>query len=186
MNDADVIRFIRKEVTKQVFIILSGATKDAAPTTESIESLYPGAPTLTGRPIMRPYGFISIAPDGTIQVTARQGENPGNRVVLGHRAADQPDDLESGESAVFSSGGYECRILNGKIEVGKDGDFETVVVGETLRQFLITLVNAIVAHTHLGNLGYPTGTPINAAQFTAAKADNLDNKKILAEDGGRY
>ena len=72
------------------------------------------------------------------------------------------------------------------IKFGKDSDFEVVPVGETLKDFLVSLIELIVQHTHLGNLGYPTGVPQNAADFTQLQANNLDNEKILAKDGGRF
>lgn len=166
-------------------IITGGAAGETTKTTESIQEIYPGHPTIENRPVVHPYGFVSRAKKGTLAVTAQQGSHPGNKMTLGHRNPNAPD-IDEGESAQYSSGGYAVRVYNNQIQVGKNGVYETVVVGETLKAFLITIVDLIVAHTHLGNLGFPTGVPVNAAAFTSAKDESVANDKILAKDGGRF
>ena len=94
--------------------------------------------------------------------------------------------MDEGESVQYSAGGYRVVCKAGEIFVGKGEDLEHMVVGETLKALLISLITHINAHTHLGNLGYPTGVPLNAADFTEDQANFLDNDKILAKDGGRY
>lgn len=185
MIDPEMRRQLHIEMAKMARVILSGSAGTNTMITENIENLYPGMGTITERPIMHPYGFASRAPAKTIQVTARQGEHIGNMVVLGHRDSAKPD-VEVGESVAYSMGGYEVYIRNGKITLAKDGDEETAVVGDTLSTFLKALLDAIIAHTHTGNLGYPTGAPLNSITFTQLKTENLDNDKILAKDGGRF
>lgn len=185
MSDPALRRMVQVEVMKALQIITSGSAGNNTTTTEDINSLFAGMPSIPARPIMHPYGFISRATKGTISVTAQQGNHPGNKMTLGHRDAKAPD-VGVGESAVYSDAGYVMKVENGEIKIGKGGDFETVVVGDTLKTLLITIIDAIVAHNHLGNLSAPTGPPINAADFTAAKADFVDNDKILSKDGGRY
>lgn len=186
MTDSDQIRFIRQEIEKQLNIILSGRTQSSAKFTEGIANMYPGMDVITERPIMRPYGIISLAPDQTTQVTGRMGTHIANRLVLGHRDQNAPEPGAVGETIVYSMGGYEVKVANGQISLGKGGEFETMVVGDTLKEFLILLLNHIIAHTHIGNLGAPTSPPQNASDFTSAKADFVDNDKILAKDGGRF
>lgn len=184
MIDADDMRIIRKEIQKQVQIILSGQSGGGDVFKETIESMLPGMDNITDRPLMHPYGFSSIAPKGTIQVTARQGEHPGNRVVLGHRDSGQPTDLGIGESAIYSKSGYSVRVVAGQIELGKGGTWEPAVLGDSLNKVLTAILDAIIKHTHMGNLGFPTAPPDNAATFTAIENEQL--KTILAKDGGAY
>lgn len=186
MTDSDIIRFIRKEISRQVNVILSGNAGNNTEQTEDIQEMLPGMPTQTLRPVMHPYGYVSRAAQGTVQVTGRMGEHTVNRMVLGHRDKDRPTDLSTGESIMYSSGKYQFRVENGQIMVGKDGDFEPVVMGETLRQFLITLLDLIITHRHLGNLGFDTSPPRNFEDFLELREENLDNEKILAKDGGRF
>lgn len=186
MTDAEIVRFIKEEVRKQVLVILPGATGNNTHESEDIEQMYPGLPTQPLRPVMHPFGFVSRAVRGIIQVVGRTGDHPANRMVLGHRDKNRPTDMNEGESIAYSIGGYQVRILNNKIQVGKNGDFETVVVGETLRDLLKALIQVYVEHKHVGNLGYYTTVPDNAVQATQLKTQNLDNDKILSKDDGRY
>ena len=185
MMDADIRKFIVDEIKKQVHIITSGAAGATTKNTETIDSLYPGMSSFPDRPVSQPYGFVSRAPKGTISVTAQQGEHPGNKLTLGHRDKNAPD-ISEGESRMYSLGGYNIAVKNGEIFVGKGEDLEHMVVGETLKEFLIALIGYIVVHQHLGNLGYNTGVPLNAGDFTTLQGDFLDNDKILAKDGGRF
>jgi hypothetical protein len=178
-------RFVVEEVRRQLKIITTGAAGLTTMSTEDIQALLPGMPTIPARPIMHPFGFASRAPQGMISVTAQQGEHPGNKLTLGHRDKDAPS-VDEGESVQYSKGGYRVVVKNGEIFVGKGTDLEHMVVGETLKAVLIPLITTINAHTHMGNLGFPTGKPLNAADFTAIQTNNLDNNKILAKDGGRY
>lgn len=185
MNDAELKRYIHNEIRTALQIITSGSAGANAVTTEDINSLAPGMPTMPRRPIMHPYGFISRAPKGTISVTAQQGDHPGNKLTLGHRDANPPG-VDEGESAVYSVGGYRLVAKNGELFVGKGGELEHVVVGETLKAFLLGLLDLLIAHQHIGNLGYNTSAPVTAEQFEELKADYIENDKILAKDGGRY
>lgn len=184
--DGNDKRWIVNEIRRQLKIITAGEAGTTTMTTETINNLMPGHPAIEARPIMHPYGFSSRAPQGTISVTAQMGEHPGNKMTLGHRDKSPPS-LDEGESVQYSFGGYRVVAKNGELFVGKGVDLEHVVVGETLKALLISLITHINAHTHLGSLpGFPTGVPINAADFTADQANYLDNDKILAKDGGRY
>lgn len=186
MFDAEEIRFIREEIKKQIRVVAFGSAGTNTQDVEDVQQLYPGMPNIEKVPVSAPYGYASRAPQDTIEVTARVGEHPGNRVVLGHRAPDRPTGLAVGEMTIYSKAGYAIRVRNDKIEVGKGGEFEPVVVGETLKELLIAVLDAIASHTHIGNSGFDTSPPKNAADFTGAKADFLDNDKILAQDGGRF
>jgi hypothetical protein len=186
MTDSDIRKFIRDEIDRKVNVILHGDSGSNTKEAEDIQNLYPGQPTITSRPVMHPFGFVSRAVAGTIQVIGRIGAHTGNRFVLGHRDKNRPDGLEEGECAIYSLGTYEVRIFNTKVQVGKGGTFETLVVGETLRDFLKEFIQIYVAHKHIGNLGFYTTVPDNQAQATQLKTNNLDNDKILAKDSGRF
>lgn len=185
MMDAETRKFILDEIKRHMHIITSGSAGATTKNTETINSLYPGMSSFPDRPVSQPYGFVSRAPQGMISVTAQQGEHPGNKMTIGHRDKNAPA-VDEGESRMYSVGGYNIAVKNGEIFVGKGEVLEHMVVGETLRDFLIAVIDAIVIHQHIGNLGVPTGAPTNAATFTNLKAQNLSNDKILAKDGGRF
>lgn len=180
--EADIRRFIREEIRRQVNIILSGSTSDTTEATETIDNLFPGMPSIPTRPVMHPYGYASRASKGTISVVGRQGEHVGNRLVLGHRDKNRPTDLSEGEVVVYSFGTYKLYFRNDRVSVGKGDEVETVVVGETLVEVLSSILDAIIVHTHAA----PGAPPTNAASFSSIKTVDVESGSFLAKDGGRF
>lgn len=175
------LRFIQQEIRKQVNIILSGQAGQNDQFSEDIQNLYPGTPTLSGRPVMHPYGLVSRAPAGTIQVTARQGENPGNRLILGHRDANRPT-VAQGETQLYNQFGQSIYLKEGEIHIGKPASSDPVPLGTELIAFLQSFIAAYKTHTHVGNLAVPT--PLTASDAEAAQElddNNLANKKIVSD-----
>lgn len=182
MMDSEIISFIRQEIKKQVNIILSGSSGVNTTTTENIRELFPGMPTITNRPVMRPWGYASRAPQGTIQVVARQGEHFGNRVVLGHRAKDIPEDLAEGESILYDSTGRQIRVKDGVIKLGSSASAENLVLGKVFQEMMSTVLQAIAEHVHVTSApGFPTSEPTNASTFTDQKNNPVDNGNVLSD-----
>lgn len=185
MIDAELRRYVDKIIENKLNIILNGVTGNTTITTETINQMFPGQDGIKDRPIMHPFGFVSRAKQGSLSVVARMGEHPGNRIILGHRDKDRPPVAE-GEAAVYSRDGYAVRVENGKIQVGKGDLFQTVVMGEDLEAVLIAMLEAIIAHTHLGNLGFQTSAPLNAATFQEIQTEQVEDGKLLAKEGGKF
>ena len=124
MIDGETLTAIRREIKKQLDIILVGtsanATSDGA--SEDIQEIYPGAATIPGRPKMQPYGFTSRAPAGTLSVVAAQGAGSANRVVLGHRMV--PGNAytlaNEGEVMLYDKFGHSIYLQQGKITIDAD------------------------------------------------------------------
>ncbi len=127
MNSTD-IAWIRREIATQLQIILSGATAATQVNdvvgTESIDHSPPGMPTIEGRPLAHPYGMVSRAPVGTVQVVAQQGNYPGNRIVLLHRDKNRPSLNAEGEVMLYDKFGNQVWMQDGKIVVKLDGTME--------------------------------------------------------------
>lgn len=186
MERHEVLSLIRQELRVALQIIASGQTANSTQTTEDIAELFPGMPTVTSRPIMRPWGLVSRAPKGTISVTGQQGNHPGNKLTLGHRDANPPA-VEVGETAIYNVAGYIVKLSGTSVQIIKSGTTKTMVVGEDLKELLGMLLDAIVAHTHTSAApGSPTGPPLNASAFTQLKTNYVENDKILAKDGGAF
>jgi hypothetical protein len=177
------MRFIREEIARQVHILFTGTTQGTATHTEDIGEYLPGADTIPERPIMQPFGLASRAPLKTLSVVARQGNHPANMLTLGHRDKNKPDDLGEGEAALYSVGKYQVRIKKNEVQIGKGGAWETQVMGDTLVTLLKAILDHIIIHPHIGNLGFQTSPPQNAADFTQ---DKTQVDKILAKDGGKF
>lgn len=178
--DGETIRFIQQEIRKQVNIILSGAAGNNDQFSETIDQLYPGSASLTGRPVMHPYGLVSRAPKGTLQVTARQGEHPGNRLILGHRDGNRPE-IGAGETTLYNQYGQQIYLKQGEIHIGKPASSDPVPLGNELIDFIKAFFTAYKQHEHIGNLGAKTlPDPDTETMTDQVQADWIDNKKIVS------
>lgn len=198
-------KFIITEIEKRINIILSGKSGLNTVESESILDLFPGMPEIEKRPVMHPFGMASRAPSGTLQVTGRQGEHVGNRLVLGHRDAIRPQDLESGESVIYSSDGKtvlkSIYVKSDKITIGSTSSSDNLLLGktfteETLTNLLLQLIDLVdklmtqretdSTHNHIGIFGVPVNTPIQSATMTAEKealaSIKTEIEKIKADD----
>ena len=88
----------------------------------------------------------------------------------------------SGASLTIRPSGDIVINTDGNIKIGSKDATEPVVLGERLKSVLETLIDQIVSHTHIGNMGAPTSPPVNAAGFTSLKAGTISNKDILADN----
>ncbi len=179
--DADMIRFIRQEIKREVNVILAGQAGVTTQESEDIQNLFPGSPTIPARPVMHPYGFTSRAKQGTISVTARHGDHVGNRIILGHRDSERPDDFEEGEVVLYNQFGLQMRLLEDRILIGSADSDKNAVLGPDLQAMLSTVLQAIAEHVHIGNLGYNTSPPVNASLFNAQKASPVDDGGLLSD-----
>ena len=182
--DSETRTFIKKEIERQMNIILSALTGESVDVaTEKIDQLFPGMPPTDGRPVMHPYGFASRALAGIVNVTARSGEHVGNRMILGHRDKDRPSDLEVGESVIYSNGGLKIYLRNGKIQIGSENSDNPAVLYNEIKILLELILDHVIAHTHIGNLGFLTGAPQNVADFETdkEKIDTIKSGKTFLE-----
>lgn len=167
LSDADR-KWITDMVKQQVSIILSGNTAatqvDDVPGTESIDNLFPGCPTVEGRPVAHPFGLVSRAPKGTAQVTARQGEHPANRIVLSHRDKNRPALAAEGDVWLYDPRGNAVKLIDGKIVMKLAGTLE---LGEGASKGVARINDPVTLNpaTLIGALNAapsPAGTPIVA------------------------
>lgn len=148
MITASDMAWIRREIARQVSIVMHGKTADTniddAAGTESIDACPPGAPTIEGRPVVHPYGLVSRAKKDTIAVVARVGDHPGNKMVLGHRDANRPKLGAAGEVALYDAFGNRILLQDGKIVVTLDDKLElgAGATKEAARKGDATLINA--------------------------------------------
>lgn len=180
--DPYVMRTIRNEIKKQMYVLLQGISGNADPTkwTEDIEQIYPGSDTITERPVAHPFGFVSRAPRGTMQIVARMGDHPNNRMVLSHRDGERPTDLDDGTSKIYSIAGFQVYAGEDGVYVGKGSATEPLILGTVANEFFGALLDLIVAHVHPG----PGSPPNNAADFTQLKTQTIETDSLLSIDGG--
>lgn len=181
MTDGELLSFLRKEIKKQVNIVLAGLSGQNTSVSEDINSQYPGSPVVPARPVMHPYGLVSRSPTGTVQVVARVGDHPGNRMVLGHRDAARPT-IAQGETQLYNQFGQAIYLKNGEVHIGTAANTNPAPTGNELLAMLLEFVADYKAHQHIGNLG--VATPLSPDDVTAAdqlKANHLDNKLIVSK-----
>lgn len=146
MINAELTRYIRKEIERQMNVILSGVAGNATEQTEDVQQLFPSMPTITQRPVMHPFGLSSAAPDNTLSVVAKQGEHIGNRIVLGHRDKNKPSTAK-GEVVLYDQFGRTIELREkGMLISNPNGTFAAKSNGqelmEILERLLITIINA--------------------------------------------
>jgi phage gp45-like len=180
MMDAEVREFIKSEIRKQINVILSGQSGSNTQFSEDIANMYPGMPTISARPVVHPYGFVSRAPNGTFQVTARVGDHSANRIILGHRDVNRPS-LNQGEVIMYDQYGHQIYLSEGKMQFGSANSAENMVLGQVFKTMMDTLLAAIANHTHIGNLGYETSPPTNSEDFNNIQSSPIDDEKILSQ-----
>lgn len=177
----EIQRFIRREIERQMNVILTGSAGEGTVRTETIDSLYPGSDSQTERPKASPYGFASIAKKGTISVVAKQGEHPGNRLVLLHRDANAPADLEEGEAKMYSSEGFQLYAAKDGIYCGKGSADKPLALGTPLNELLGQIIDLLVAHVHPS----PGAPSDKSADFLQIKTETIEANLLLSTgDGG--
>lgn len=182
MTPDEVRSIARREIARAANVILNGMTKAAAKDTASIEELFPGMPTIPERPLVEPYGFHSLAPDGTLNVSARVGEHFGSRYIIGHRDSARPE-LAAGETVLYNQHGQQIRLENGTIKIGSpSAETENFVLGQVLKELLSELLSLLASHTHISMPpGVLTTPPMEAAQFTTLKTSPVDDEAMLSD-----
>lgn len=70
------------------------------------------------------------------------------------------------------------KLANGKVAIGASSAELLQQISDSL-QALITLTTSMSTETHLGNLGYPTAPPTNAADYLSAKASFTSLKGLI-------
>lgn len=171
-------------IVQQMDVILSGNTAetqvDGVVGTESIDNLYPATPTIEGRPLAHPYGIVSRAPAGTAQVTARQGDHPGNRLVLLHRDKNRPTLANEGEVMLYDNFGNQIYLKNGEIQIGAGASKAAARAGDPVSVFPSATPGTPVALTCLPLANGMTTITITAP---AAPAPSTDAAQISSGSG---
>jgi hypothetical protein len=120
----------------------SAATKD--PENAPILNIVPGAGATDPRPVVHPWGYVSIAPPGTLAVVGRVGEHIGNRITLGHRdPARTKVGVKPGETALYDAFGNAVYLGLTGVRVGSTSADEPLVLGNVLKDFLTQLTTAL-------------------------------------------
>lgn len=144
-------KFIHQEIKRAMNVILSGktgVTKDVE--TETFSDMFPGMDAIVDRPVMHPFGLASRAPENTISVVGRQGDNFGNRIILGHRDSKRPKDILKGEVVLYNQFGQAMYFREKKIQVGSKTSENPMVLGDILSKFLKNILRKLLDAPNIG------------------------------------
>jgi len=145
--------------------------------------------------------FHPINPNDLVLIAFASGSEDNAFVI--RRLTDKedilPEMLVEGHTVVRSVPGKKLYMGGDKTLVQKVGSLtdptENVVLGQVLKQLLSDILaelallsQNIIEHTHIGNLGFETTTPINDSDFSdnkvvfeSKKASPVDDELILSD-----
>jgi hypothetical protein len=64
---------------------------------------------------------------------------------------------------------------------GDQAPTENLVLGQVFKQLMSDILHQLSIETHIGNLGFSTSPPENAAQYVAKKASPVDDSLVLSD-----
>lgn len=75
----------------------------------------------------------------------------------------------------------EFDVVSDMIKLGSAGSANPINLGDIVQNVLSQLLQLDAQQTHIGNFGYPTSVPVNAAGYTALKSSPVDDGGILSD-----
>ena len=67
------------------------------------------------------------------------------------------------------------------MQFGSKTSAENMVLGQVFKALMSSTLQDIAVHKHIGNMGYLTSPPDNAADFEALKASPVDDEGVLSD-----
>lgn len=179
MTESEMIRFVRK-IIRQEFasVAMSQVVTNASQLRTTFQRSTTTPPFANARNI-QPYGVSSRAPANTPCLTIPVGNNPTNVNVVGVHDPLKPS-LDDGETILYDAYGHVIYLSQGQVSLGSKTASHAVPLGDILKEALDNILTALLNETHEGNLGYPTGTPINSSDFQAVKSSPVDDGTLLS------
>ena len=172
------------------------------------------ADPVTGKAIVDPVyetvkgsSYFQFEQDGSYTLSDNNGENEqklkidktnkkivltGGKTILEIDTASEKysitnkiTDIKSATQFDIAVGGnMKIKMTSGKIGIGIEGAELLAQVSDHLQELIDTL-KALQQETHIGNLGYPSGVPLNVAKYVAAEGKATATKsKIDSIKGG--
>jgi hypothetical protein len=131
---------IRREIKNMAQSMFYGFTDSTQPDDkvglESIQSLVPGMPTITKRPVMHPFGLYSRAVPGTMDVVAMQNGDPAALLILGHRDTKRPKLDDDGDVILYDgTGKHTIKLSKSKgVEIAAGSDDPVAITGKGITE----------------------------------------------------
>jgi len=180
MTDVELSKYIKDVVRQEITAILMGkVTSNDSQVRTSIQR-FPSETPLHNLRNMQPYGHSSRAPVGTQTLVVPINGDPTHMVAAAHYDPDRPTGAD-GETLLYDAHGHVVYLSESKIQIGSKAADEPAVLGNVFKTMMDTLLDALSQETHIGNLGYATSPPVNAASYSSLKESPIDDKAILSD-----
>jgi hypothetical protein len=177
MTEIELIRLIRMVIREELApIAMSKIIGNADQMRTTFQRTATDSQFSNARNI-QPFGLGSRAPVGTDALSVPIGGNATHVNIVGHFDSNRPT-MEDGETVLYDAFGHVIYLSESKVQLGSKTAQHPVPLGDVLQTFLNNFLTAILNHTHEGNLGYATGTPINASDFTSIQASPIEDGTI--------
>ena len=180
MTESEIIKLIKNTVRTELAQTLLGfitETNDAY--TTSIRRFSTDSEIGNLR-IIRPYGMASRAPAGTGTVVHPVNGDPSHLLSLGDYDSITRPNCNSGESALYDAYGHIVYLSQSKMQFGSESSANPMILGDIVQTLFENILDAIANHNHIGNLGFSTSPPINAATFESLKSSPVADGTILS------
>jgi len=180
MNEAQMINLIRRVVREELAPIMLATLKTNTSVQRSDVQRTPSEGVIQNLRNVQPYGVSSRAPAGTTMMTTPVAGDPSHILMTGAFDPNKPD-MSDGETILYNAFGQLIYLKNGSIHLGVKAAAHPVNLGDVIQSVLSQFLADYAAHTHIGNLGAPTGVPNNAAAAEALKSSPVDDGGINSQ-----
>ena len=180
MNESQLMSIIRRVVRQELSAVLLGkVTSNESQTRLSMQHFSTAAGLQNIRSI-QPFGVSSRAPVGTPVVTAPVNHDHTHIISLGNFDENRPT-TNDGETILYDAYGHIVYLSETKMQFGSKTSAENMVLGQVFKAPMSSTLQDIAVHKHIGNMGYLTSPPDNAADFEALKASPVDDEGVLSD-----
>lgn len=180
MTESEIRKLIRQVVQETIApILLASVTKNENSLRTNFK-YFASAGEIPDVRNIQPFGVSSRAPVGTNALVVPIDGNQTHLVIVGNHDADKPT-TDDGETILYDAYGHVVYLSQTKMQFGSKTSSENMVLGKVFKQFADNLLTALQAETHLGNLGFPTSPPVNAATYAALQTSPIQDDAILSD-----
>lgn len=179
MNDSEIRSIIRQEIKQALTPVLMGFITSNEDVKRIMAKRMSNEGPMNVRSI-QPFGLSSKAPPETQTLLVPIAGDPTNMNAVGNYDTNKPD-VEDGEVSIYDNFGHEVYLSQDKMQFGSKDSANPMMLGDLVQECLSNMLQLIIEHNHMGNLGYPTGAPSNAIQFQQLKLNTVDSGDLVSD-----
>lgn len=180
MTDSEIRQLIKETIRHELTQIMMGLVNSNQSNQRStIQRFKTDGPIPNARSI-QPFGVSSRAPKDTDSVIAGVGGDVTHLIMLGHFDKNKPE-TEDGETILYDAYGHIIYLSQDKIQIGSKSSDENLVLGQVFKELAKQWLQIDSEHDHIGNMGYKTSPPTQAADYLDLKASPVEDELVLSD-----